>query len=107
MVEQILLHETNIALQLIRLHRIVFIQIKGNYVLERQPFFLMTPNQFFVDANGSTAGSKSKHANPVLSKSLANQVGNSVCNGRRSIARMFKNLDWNLLELVSCRVNLR
>jgi hypothetical protein len=62
MVEQILVHESDVALHSIRLHGVVLIQVKGNNIFKRQPFFFMQAHQLGVNFNGVT---------PVASPSTA------------------------------------
>ena len=50
-IEQMLVHEANIALQFEGLHGIVFVKVERQDVFERQPFFSMHPDQFGINAN--------------------------------------------------------
>ena len=55
-VEQVLLHEPHIALQLVRLHRKILIQIESHHIGERQALFSMQADQFVVDPDRRGSG---------------------------------------------------
>ena len=81
MVEQVLLHEADVALPLVGLHRPVLIQIEGDDVAERQPFALMQADQFAIDAGRRRAGSQPQHAHSPLGLRTADERGNFVGDG--------------------------
>src|SRR5688572_24107151 len=88
MIEQMLPHEPNVALQLVRLHREVFVEVERDDVAERQAFILMQPYEFAVDAYRRAAGRQAKDAVAALLSPLANQDGNLRRHRLAGFARM-------------------
>ena len=48
MVEKVLVHEPDIAVDGIGLHRIVLIQVEGDHIPEAEPFFLMEADEELI-----------------------------------------------------------
>ena len=71
-----LAHEADVALQLVRLHRIVFVEIERDDIRQRQAFLAVQPHQLVVDADRRAARRQAEHALPPLGGALANQIGN-------------------------------
>ena len=75
-VEQVLAHEAHVALQLVRLHREVFVEVERDDVLEREPLFLVQPDQLVVHAHGVLPVARpSTHVRPSAAR-LADERGN-------------------------------
>ena len=98
-VEQVLAHEADVALQLVRLHRVVFVEVERDDVRERQPFFAVQPHQLVVDADRRAAGRQAQHAIPPLGRPLANQIGNLSGHRLVGLRRMRKHTKRDVLAL--------
>jgi hypothetical protein len=60
-VEQVLVHEADVALQRVGLHGEVFVEVEAHDVLERQTLFAVQADQFRVDAGGRGPGGQAQH----------------------------------------------
>ena len=98
-VEQMLAHEPHVALQLVRLHRKVFVEVERDDIRERQALLAMHPHQLVVDADRCAPSRQAQHARLPLSRSITNHTGNFPADGNICIARMGMNLDTNPLDL--------
>ena len=90
LVEQVLAHEPHVALQLVRLHRVVFVEVERDDVLERQALFAMQAHQFVVHADRRAAGRQTEHAVATFSRTLTNQVGDLFGDRYVGLSRMRK-----------------
>ena len=61
-VEEVLAHEAVVALQLVRLHREVFVEVERDDVLEREALLLVQADQLVVDARRRRAGGQAEDA---------------------------------------------
>ena len=75
MVEQLLVHETDIALKRIRLHREILVEIERDHVLETEPFLFVQTHQFGVHACGARACSQAEHGKAAHFGTLTDQSG--------------------------------
>ena len=86
MVEQVLAHEPHVALQLVRLHREVFVEVERDDVPERQALFPVQPHQLVVDADRRAAGGQAQHAVAALGRALADERGDLRGDGLAGLA---------------------
>ena len=75
----------SVALQLLRLHRIVFVEVERDDVLKAQTLLPMHANQFFVHARGSAARRQAQHAVPTFSGTASNHRGDLARDGTAGI----------------------
>jgi hypothetical protein len=61
-IEQVFAHEPHVALQTIRLHRKIFVQIERDHVGQRKSFFAVQADQFGVDIDGRGSGRQAEDA---------------------------------------------
>src|SRR5688500_6516434 len=59
--EQILPHEPVVAVNAVRPHGVVLVEIERHHVSERQPFVAMHSDELAIDADGRRAGREAKH----------------------------------------------
>ena len=86
-VEEVLLHEAPVALQRLRCHGPVLVQVERHRVAEREAFLAMEPHQFLVDALWRGSGGQAKHRVASLRGTFAEQGGDLRCHratGRRA-----------------------
>ena len=50
MIKKLFIHKTNITINRIWFHRVIFIQIKRNYIFKTQTFFFVQTNQFSIQS---------------------------------------------------------
>jgi hypothetical protein len=96
-VEEILPHETMVALQLLGLHGEVFVEVERDDSLETEPLFTMQADQLVVDAGRRRAGRQAEHGIAALGGPRSHQLGDFAgdgCAGGRGIG---KNTGGNLL----------
>ena len=86
-VEQVLPHEADVALQLVGLHRIVFVEVERDDVAKRESLFAVHPHQFVVDADRRAAGGQTQHAIAAFRLPRANRICNHPCRRGAGIAR--------------------
>ena len=60
-VEEVLPHEPVVALQAVRRHRDVLVDVERDHVREVEPLLLVHPDQLLVDADGCRAGGQTQH----------------------------------------------
>ena len=99
-IEQMLVHKSNIALQLLGRHRVVFVEIEGDDVLEREAVLLVHPYEFIVDFGRRTARGQAKDTRLAGIGPLTNQLGNLLGDVDASIACVRKNLAGDPFQLV-------
>ena len=98
-IKQVLTHEPDVTLHVLRLHRIIFVQIERNDVAKRQALFAMQANQFGVDARRSRPGGQTQHTRSTLGLPDADQPGNLSGNLPRCLAGIGQNQTGNTLNL--------
>ena len=86
-VEKILLHKADVALLSIGLHRVIFIQVEGDDVVETQSFLPMHAHQFVVHLNGRGTGSQPQHNFFAFLLSLANSQSDRLGDMPASLHR--------------------
>jgi hypothetical protein len=91
-IEEVLAHEPHVALQLVRLHRVVFVEVERYDVLERQPLLAVHANQFVVNPRRRRPGRQPQHrrlAPGVLGPDDVGDLGGDGlrCNCRRRVDR--------------------
>ena len=86
-VEQVLAHEAAVALQLVRLHGPVFVEVEGDDILEGQPLLAVEPHELVVDARRRRARRETEHAALALRGLRADQVGDLARDGGGDIPR--------------------
>ena len=74
-VKKMLPHEPPVALQFIRPHWQILVEVEADHVGETQPLFFVQANEFGIDAGGCRAGGKAQDAAPAAGGTLANQRG--------------------------------
>src|SRR4051794_17880094 len=105
-VEQMLAHESHVALQLVRLHRIILVEVERDDIRERQPLFAMHPHQLVVNSDWSVSRGKAEHTISPLGRTRANQIGNLSRDGSARLSRMWVYANWNSFTRGKCAVGL-
>src|SRR5688500_12203492 len=83
-----LAHETNITLQLVRLHRVVFVEVEGNDVRERQALVAMHSYEVVVDTDRRAACRESECPLASVGRALANQFRVLIRDGAARLGGM-------------------
>src|SRR5690606_17706847 len=86
MVEQVLAHEPDVALQRVRLHRIVFVEVEGVNVFEAEALVVHL-HQLGIYPRGCRPGSEAKYTMLTSLLAFPDQRGNFVCHKDRSVNR--------------------
>ncbi len=98
-VEQVFAHEPHVALQLVWLHRVVFVEVEGDHICERQAFLAMHPHQFIINADRRTARCETQHTIPPLGGPFANQIGDLIGHCFIRVGGVWKDPNTNPLAL--------
>ncbi len=61
MVEQMLPHEADVALQLIGLHGVILVEVERHDIAKREFLFAMNSQQFVINADRRTTGGQTQH----------------------------------------------
>ena len=78
--EEILPHEPVVAVQAVRSHRVVLVEVEGHDVRKIEAFLTMEPDQLAVDADRRRAGSEPQHGPlPGLAPG-ADELGHALCD---------------------------
>ncbi len=72
-VEQVLVHVAVVRMDAAGRHRVIFIEVEGLDVLERQPFLAVHPDELAVDTDRCRTGGESQYRPPALGSSLADE----------------------------------
>ncbi len=75
-----------IALQLLGLQAVVFVEIERHHAREIEPFLLVHADQFAIHAHGSGAGGQAEHGTLAECVPFANDVGDRVRHMASQIA---------------------
>ena len=59
--QEVIVHPAVVALQLIRLYPVVFVEVEGHNAGEVEPLFAVQPNQLTINAQRRRAGRQAKH----------------------------------------------
>src|SRR5690606_11505129 len=94
----ILLHEGHVALISSWLHRIVFIQIECDHVLEAQSLLFVEANEFFVYANRSSTRCQAQYRCLTLRLFVCDYSSDTMCHIDRSNVLIWINLNRNFLK---------
>ncbi|PNW61404.1 UNVERIFIED_CONTAM: hypothetical protein BEN50_25900 [Euhalothece sp. KZN 001] len=97
-VEEMLVHEPDVALQLVRLHGEVLVEVERDHVLERQPLFLVQADELVVHAGGRGARREAQHGGAVLGGPLADELGDPPGDGEVHLLRVFVNVRFDPLS---------
>ena len=100
--EQVLLHEAVIALQLQRLHGVIFVEVEGHDVSKRKSLLLMQPHKLAVDADRRRARRQAKHTSLTAGRLLANECGDLTRDHRVDFARLGEHAGGNALAGGHC-----
>jgi hypothetical protein len=92
-VEQLLVHEVDVALELVRLHGVVLVEVEGDHVLEAEAFLAVQADKLLVHANGRRAGGQTQYGLLALVLLGSDQLGNFVGHVNGALLRRFKNGD--------------
>ena len=99
MIEEMLLHKPHVALQVFRLHRIVFVQIESHDVGKRQTFFFVHPDQFGIDAGRCGPCCQAQHCRFSFRLAAANERRDFRRHETRRFARICQNRTSQLFKL--------
>ena len=97
-VKEVLIHKTDVAVDRIRLHGEILVQIKGDYIFKAQPFFLVESNQKIIHLGRGRSGCQAEHRFFALLLTLTDQVGHFICNCKRRRFGIVVDVGWNTLE---------
>jgi len=74
-IEEMLPHEAPVALERLRVHGEVLVQVEGGHAPEAEPLLTMQANQLFVDRDGGGAGGQAQDGPPVLHPAGPDEIG--------------------------------
>ena len=80
-VEEMLVHEPDVALQLVGLHREVLVEVERHHVLEREAFLLVQPHELVVHARRRRTRGEPEHGGATLGGPLADELGDPPGDG--------------------------
>ena len=105
--EEILPHEAVIRVDVVRRHRVVFVEIERHDVGEAQPVVPMHPDQLAIHANGR--GARGEAEDDILAgrSLLPNQRRDARGDHARQILMLFTDDGANPLECVRAGLNMR
>src|SRR5690606_38253210 len=96
-VEQVLLHVAPEAVDAVRLHGIVLVQVERHDLREVEPLFLMPANEFAIDLDRRAARREAEDRRVAAGILLPDQVRDAVRNDAREIAVLLDDHDGHLL----------
>jgi hypothetical protein len=92
-VEEVLVHETVVALELFAGDGVVFVEVKSYHVSEGEIFGLVEADEFGVDADGGGAGGEAEDAGLTKNGFFANEAGDFGGDGDRGLMGFGEDLD--------------
>jgi hypothetical protein len=84
-IEEILPHVPVIAVDAVRSHRVVFVEVERHNVRKVELFLAMHAYQLAIDADRRAAGGKPEHRVPARRPSLPDDLGDSPGDGARDL----------------------
>src|SRR2546423_8155973 len=80
-VKEVLPHEPVVAVDALRLHRVVLVQIESHHVGEIETFFSMHLDQLAIDADRSAAGGEAEDCVSAFAAALPDYLSDSLRDG--------------------------
>ena len=102
-VEEMLPHEAVVALQGVRLHRPILVEVERDDRLERHPLLAVQADQFVVDADGRRAGRKAQHRLLAGRRPRLHEIGDLAGHRPAGIERLVIDRDRDPLDRVYMR----
>ena len=88
MVEEMFPHEAAVALQLVGLHRPVFVEVERDNRAKGNTFFAVQTDEFVVDADRRATGRQSQHRLLAGRRPTRNQINDLSSNGPAGVSRL-------------------
>src|SRR5690606_288956 len=89
-VEEVLVHKIMIALDIVPLHRIVFIQIEGDHILETEALLPMHTDELLIYPDGGRTCRKTKYTGLPFFRFPSDQCRNFPGHFQRSFLGVVK-----------------